>query len=391
MELLGNRSATVEGDEVYGVMSAAGVEIASRVGEKREVAWTEWVQAAISKGNLRWLMLPMVSPPIGSAQEGAGVNCIVSPLQTRHKASSGSCLDNVRPLGLCQVEDGTVSITGRIIGTCTISSRLGAVYEPQRNRIHRDITLILFAKRKWYRAIKVVTAFDAGRYDKRQTQIIAQCLIDNWETASRAIRKHSEDDMRLRYRSPRHEAIWADFMNFQQGQMPGMNEGIAYLAKVHRQGAYPDVVIVLAADQVVPPGVLSVVDLGARTIDHRCVFMIVAKDSSCGAALDQHASFHKVAMTLPVSGEYEGLVEALPMKTLRIGGLSCGICRRLASTTSIAGSWTVKREATSSLWEAIIKERKIRRSKRKIISRRFLAKLGKPALSRGISTSRSRK
>lgn len=390
MELLGNRSATVEGDEVYGVMSAAGVEISSRAGEKREVAWKEWIEAAISEGNLRWLMLPMVSPHIRSAQDVASVDCIVPSFQTRHKASSGSCLDSVDPLGPCHVQDGTAVVTGRVIGTCTITTRLGSVYEPERNRIHRDITLILFAKSKWHRAVRIASAFGAGRYDKRQTQMIAQCLIDNWETASRAIRKHNEHDLRLIYRSPRHGALWAEFMDFQQGQMPGMNEGIAYLATIHRQGAYLDVVVVLAAHQVVPPGVLSVIDLGARTIDHRCVLMLAAQDPSCGANVDQHATLHKIAVTLPITGKYEALLESLPLDTLRIGGTSCRTCEAIASKRDIAGSWTVTREAPNTSQKIAFKKHSFLRHKQKISSTRFLVKLGRPPRPRRFRRHRAK-
>ncbi|KAH8671588.1 heterokaryon incompatibility protein-domain-containing protein [Xylariales sp. PMI_506] len=321
MELLGNRQATVESDEVYGVMAAAGVEISTQNGELKEAAWARWVLEAIGQGHLRWLMMPMAAVPASSLQLGAQ-NCIVPPFSVRHKASAGSALDHVEPLGPLTISDGTAHVTGRYIGTCQIRFLLGKVHEPEQNRIHRDLTLILFTMGQWQRAVKIASAFGAGRYSHRQTLLIAQVLIENWPRAVRATRQKKEDEFRPKLRGSSHEFVWQDYIAFQMGQMPGMNEGVAYLASIRRESIAIDAVVVTDSYQDLSQTNLSVIDTGARTVDHRCIFLIVQPSDGVDGTM------HKVAVTLPVTDEFEILISALPLRTFAIGGSSCQVCKK---------------------------------------------------------------
>ncbi|KAJ5910546.1 HET domain protein [Penicillium tannophilum] len=104
MELLGNRQATVPVDEVYGIMAATGVEISVRPQESRESAWKRWLDAALTAGHLRWLMLP---PSIFSTEQAGNLTCEEVLFSMRHKLSSISGLDIVTPYGAVVVSDGT--------------------------------------------------------------------------------------------------------------------------------------------------------------------------------------------------------------------------------------------------------------------------------------------
>ena len=222
------------------------------------------------------------------------------------------------------MELGTAVIEGRWIGECEIKVRLGTVHEPVPNRIHHDITLVQFSQGRWRRACKVARAFGGGRYSPRQLNIIAQALTRNWLSAVRAVHQHKEDSFRMCRISARHRRIWDDFMEFQMGQMPGINEGTAYLANLHQLSTAVETVVVLPTTKAVPKGKLGVIDLGGRTIDDRSIFMVVARND--GSVL------HKVAVTLPVTGDYESYNTELPLQEFEIGGDACRACQEQTQT-----------------------------------------------------------
>jgi hypothetical protein len=327
MELLGNRSATVECDEVYGVMAASGIEIATVKGEGKEQAWGRWVEAALRQGCLRWLLMPAVPETAAPSSHVVPRNCTIVPFSMRHKASSGSALDEVRALGPVDVQNGTATVTGRLIGSCRVGPRLGRVHQPIPNRIYRDITLVLFTQGKWTRALRVATAFGAGRYDGRQTILIAQALLQSWPRAIQAVCHGKEDNFKMKLRRGRQNIIWQDFITLQMSFMPGMNESVAHLTTIRRSSVAIDAVLALAPDRPVPAGELAVIDIGGRTIDERCVFLIAtpAAETTAGPG---NAVMHKVCVTLPVSGDYEEAIQCLPTQTFALGGQDCEACRQ---------------------------------------------------------------
>lgn len=362
MELLGNRKATVECDEVYGVMAASGVEISTIKGEEKEQAWRRWVEEALSKGHLRWLLMPVARDPSMERLPVIPRNCIIPSFGLRHKVSSGSALDKVSPLGPVSVRDGTAMVTGRLIGSCQIGARLGTVHEPTPNRIHRDITLILFTTGRWKMALRVASAYGAGRYNSRQVLLISQALITNWPRALRAVSNGTENNFKMKLRSERQRVVWQDFMAFQMGQMPGMNEGVAHLVTIRRSSVILNAVIVLPPGQLKPAAELVVIDVGGRTIDDRCVFLIAARGTMKGTNGPDMA-MHKVAVTLPLTNDYGDFIECLPLETFAIGGRQCPTCREpqgpsLPSDGSLTASTvTVSAKTTPRMPVSLIKRR----------------------------------
>ncbi|CZR51484.1 uncharacterized protein PAC_01360 [Phialocephala subalpina] len=96
MEMLGNRQAFLPVDEVYGTMAVSTVEISIQPKESRESAWKRWLEAALTAGHLRWLMIP---PAMLLTEEAAELTCEGVLCSKRHELSSTSGLDRVTPYG----------------------------------------------------------------------------------------------------------------------------------------------------------------------------------------------------------------------------------------------------------------------------------------------------
>jgi hypothetical protein len=332
MELLGNRKATVECDEVYGVMAASGIEIPAVKGETKEQAWARWVEAALRQGCLRWLLMPAVAETVALNPQVVPRNCIVVPFSMRHKASSGSMLDKVNALGPIDIRNGKATVTGRLVGSCRVGLRLGKVHEPIANRIYRDITLILFTQGRWARAFRIATSFGAGRYNRRQTILIAQALVKNWPRAMYAVRHGKEDNFEMKLRTARQSIVWQDFMTLQMSFMPAMNESVAHLTTIRRSSVAIDAVLALAPDQPVPVGELAVIDIGGRTKDGRCIFLIATPAAKTNSE-PGNVAMHKVCVTLPVTDEYEAAIQSLTTQTFAFGGQDCEVCKELCKDT----------------------------------------------------------
>jgi len=366
MELLGNRTATLECDEVYGVMAASGVEIKTKVGEKREVAWQKWQAEALRRGHLRWLLMPKATIEAKTSLSGT-TNCILTPFSVRHKSSAGAGLIEVSPLGPVNFDQGAATVYGRWVGTCKVISRLGRVHEPVPNSIYRDITLILFARGKWSRALRIASAF-AGQFIEHSTAfLIARALIDNYSKALRAVRNGREAEFRVKTHSLKQTALWQHFTEIQVSQMPGMNNGVAYLASVNRGLVHVDTVIVLANDtDLVLVRELNVIDLAARTPDQKCIFMVVSESSLPHIKI---ATWHKVAMTLPLADQLDDMVTELPLQQFTIGGDECGVCRTLVHNTQKQTKFSIPPSAGVSMPQHITKQTPIPVRRKHLASR----------------------
>jgi hypothetical protein len=271
--------------------------------------------------------MPEVITSLDIVNEQATRNCIVPPFHVRHLVSSGSTLGSVRPLGPVDVHTGTVSVTGRRIGYCRLLTKLGAVHGSTPDFIHPDITLISFGRGQWKRAQQVASAFGRGCYNLQQLTMIARTLADNFGRAMKAVMARSQKDFRPRFRSRLQKSVWSDFMRIQASMIPGMYSGIPYLARLSHEHISVNAVVVLGSYK--PVNALEVIDLGGRTLDDRCIFMIVERPTTASAVAATGANgfaLHKVAVTLAVTGEYEPFVQQLPLESFNIGGMNCWYC-----------------------------------------------------------------
>jgi DNA-binding NarL/FixJ family response regulator len=338
MELLGNRTASFPDDEVYGAMAASGVIIRPGVVSGQENVWSLWWEEAIRQGHHRWIFLP----PVLHNRTAPGYkssNCIMPDFKIRHKASQNSGLDRVNlKTGDVTIFDGGVKMIGRWAGSCHVVRRLGKVYEDSQGNLHRDITLILFARGSWKSALRLVAAFGGGRYSWKQSLAIAQVLQANYYRAIAAVKALKERKLILRRLTEYQSTVWADFMRLSMSQMVPMNDGIAYLAQIRNALKSTDIIVVVDDHQ--PLHRLHALDFGIQTASERTPFMIVAAPeahdglSSYSIVRHEHEALHKIGMSLPTivckdlrkAHTYRCHVVHPTLRSFKIGGKACWFC-----------------------------------------------------------------
>ena len=343
MELLGNRTATVPEDEVFGLMAASGVVLNETHIVGKEKVWALWWEKAIQTGHLRWALLPPATPT-GVDAPGTERNCIMPAFSVRHLASSNSALDSAQPYGPVEVTDGTVSMMGRLVGRCEIVRQLGRVHQNQSDEVIRDVTLVLFASNNWSLALRIAAAFGAGRYNLKQRAIIAQVLLFNYYRAKLAVLERRTKSFRPRFRSQLQASIWADFMLLQSTHMRVMTDGLTFLARISNSinGTY----VVIVTDGEIPSGSLWALDFGAVNDSEKTMFTIVkepqgvaAADISRSCSTSGSPSLHRVGVSMYMQVtediddalKYASHILDQPRTThrYRLGGDSCPVCPTL--------------------------------------------------------------
>ena len=352
MELLGNRTATIPEDEIYGLMAASGVSLKQTSYIGKDKVWALWWEEAIRTGHFRWALLP---PSIPNTPEPPHLqrNCIMPSVSVRHLASTNSVLDSVQPYGSVSVQNGTVSMMGHLVGRCTIIRRLGRIQQEEVNgTVFREITLILFASNNWHLALHIAAALGAGRYNPKQRAIIAQVLVENYYRAKLAVLKQRRRAFRPRFRNALQLRIWSDFMTLQAGIMRVMNDAIAFSAFI-RNGVVTAETVVLT-DGETPEGKLWAVDFGATNDSEKTLLTIVKAPPSAleesPLVSSREAPLHKVGVTT-----YLELASALkdalyysrpifdpqgPLQQFHVGGDTCSVCSTLQGMESVATTVT---------------------------------------------------
>ncbi|KAF7191867.1 hypothetical protein HII31_06912 [Pseudocercospora fuligena] len=332
MELPGNRSASVAVDEVYGVMAASGVTVQPVADETKGQAWSRWCAEAINTGHLRWALLPASSCLLVDGETGT---CAFPRFLQRHKLSGISTLNHVTPLEISEAAHGVVTAHARLLGSVQTIRRLGRVHEPKPGRIHRDITLIIFAKAQWSLALTLAWTFGGAGLGTRQAKAIAQVLVQSYSQAIWSIFKADEDNFRPIISSNLQQRVWNDFMAMQHAHMLGLQEGVGYACHLVRTGSsFPAIPGVFVTGQRPPSGLLQVFDLNARTPDGRAVLMIVQRNESSG----REETYHKVAMTLPLPEAVAQLIATVPSQKVHIGSYDCSGCRSADNATERANN-----------------------------------------------------
>ena len=339
MELLGNRTASVPVDEIYGTMAASGVIIDPKNLDSKETAWNAWCEEAVRTGHVRWALLPPVVAYPAISKPSQPRNCVFPSCSERHLASSSSCLDTVTPLGTVKVKNGAVSLDGRFAGLCIIRHKLGRIHMDPIGMIHRDITLILFAHNDWMRANQVAAAFGGGRYSRKKLLIIAQILKHNYYRAQSVVIFHREENFRPRFRNAYHKFIWSDFMNLQSAHMMPMNDGVAYLAKLNSTSSRADIILV-AKDNLPQPQYLAV-DFGAVDTSGRTMLTVLEPPTNHMA---ESPTFHKIGVTLAMqitdtktADRFSGVaLQHTDLHRFAMGGHACEGCKREAIADAVS-------------------------------------------------------
>lgn len=363
MELLGNRQATVPEDEVYGLMAASGVILQQTSVKGKEKAWALWWEEAIQNGHTRWALLPPAMTPAAVDAPAVPRNCIMPGFSVRHLASTNSNLDSVQSYGPVKVDNGTVSMFGRLAGRCEITRKLGQVHLDPDGAVVRDVTLVLFASNRWDLALSIASAFGAGRYRFKQRAIIAQVLFFNYYRARLAVLEQRTKRFRPRFRNQLQASIWADFMLLQSSQARVMNDTVAFLAKISNDQKSTDVIIV--TDGVRPSGNLWAVDFGAINTSGRTMFTIVKAapetdaagvSTSCQSPTPPSLHREGVSMYMQVadditkSSRYASHILEQPeiFHSFDIGGTRCPVCPGLSSKTEVAADESTSEKCGSA-------------------------------------------
>jgi hypothetical protein len=180
MGLARDRECMVRRDEVYGLMGASGVVIGTEMDSLEEV-WPVWWERALSKGHVVWAMLP-----------GHKDNCVMPALQSRCQALWDSAVRFSRPAEAIEIQNGTVSLTGRLAGACKLDTYLGPaergkakrLLDAALNKTSGDIEIIR----------RVYTAMSGGRYTRAEleAQAALRCTQYQWNgtgcTATQEVR-----------------------------------------------------------------------------------------------------------------------------------------------------------------------------------------------------------
>ncbi|PQE05959.1 Heterokaryon incompatibility protein [Rutstroemia sp. NJR-2017a BBW] len=341
MELLGNRTASFPDDEIYGAMAASGVVVQPGKVTGQDNVWRLWWEEAVRQGNHRWLFLPPVLDK-GSNLGITSLNCIMPHFKTRHQSSQYAGLDKVRvQTGEVVLHNGGIKITGRWAGSCRIVQRLGKVYQDNQNNLHRDITLIMFAKGSWKTALLIVAALGGGRYSWKQILALAQILKANYSAVTAAVSALKGRKIVLQRMTDYQRAIWEDFMYLAMSQMLPMNDGVAYLAEIKNELKTTTVIVV--TDDRQPVLNLHAFDFGVTNVSDRTTFMVVAmpkpRINRAGVATGHLGVLHKVGMTVPTlvckslrkAQVYKCHKISRRLLSLEIGGEDCWFCSKLNS------------------------------------------------------------
>lgn len=329
MELLGNRKATVSVDEVYGIMAASTVEITPKSGESKEKAWERWCEAAVSKGHLRWAMLPHACSTTSSSIQETNPNCVIPRFLRRHEVSSGSMLDSVTGFKPPSVTEGTVILAGRNVGRCRLLRKLGSSYEFSTGLIDRGLTLVLFSRGRWSHALKIALAFGAGRYSGAQLIAIAQILTNNYAKLCHCLHHGSENRWSPIMPTSFHETVWQDFMQLlSRSVMDPLNVGVGYLARISSADPGVSFLTVVVTGGRKPTGRLEAIDVNAVTNDNRRVLMIVEHPSPGKVESEiRPSALHKAGTTLPISDDFDSIWDQQELNEYVVGGSRCRVCK----------------------------------------------------------------
>lgn len=121
MQLAAGRECLFPEDEIYGLMAASEVVVTPIYNVGVEVAWQMWWEKAIMAGHIMWAM--QVSNSQGSTQHS---NCIMPPSAFRFSAFRRCGVPaGVQPYGSVELNEGTISIMGRVAGICNLDTFLG--------------------------------------------------------------------------------------------------------------------------------------------------------------------------------------------------------------------------------------------------------------------------
>ncbi|KAE9369277.1 hypothetical protein N431DRAFT_427464 [Stipitochalara longipes BDJ] len=326
MEIIADRASSLPVDGVYGAMAASGVQISPLPNETKEEAWMRWCEAAVSKGHIRWLMLPPAASSIfPDAIQG---NCPFPSASTRQMVSSAARLDNVVPYGPSFISAGTVTLAAKFAGRCRLLRKLGPLSR-RGEQIFPIASLILFSKGDWSLAVHIAESFNCGEYPTNKIHAIATVLVNSYESALRWWNENLVDFTPVISTSFERQAFLA-FSNYIIETIIGVLKGaIVYLALLEYEEMQASYVVAVAIGDRVPTGPLVAFDVNAITNEKRTILMVAEAGTEDVKRQKEDPDFdledfifHKAGVTIPISVHIKA-----PLQQINVGGSRCPVCR----------------------------------------------------------------
>ena len=340
---ISQRECSVPQDIVYGAMAASGVTIDVRQGQGVEDVWRLWWEAAIKQQHVRWACCAIMWKTPGLPPVLRNYNCAMPPFDVRQTASDVLNFDRVEPLGLTELNDGTVSLYGYDVGVCEIVAHLGhyhtCITQDGSQMYNCNLTFILWSQGNFKLAFRIATALSAGYLKIKNMLLVAQVLTYNYSKALWAVKHNRQDCFNPVFRSYEQHRIYAHFTRVQGHQLASVaGTGLeVYLANISNTITSTDVAVLMPGKA--PEGKLRALDLnviqGADEFDPR--FLTIVKTPaiptpSCASYPSEPVTLHKVGVTLPVKfffldmyGQHD--FEGGEPQIFHIGGDSCTLCR----------------------------------------------------------------
>lgn len=339
MSVGADAGAALEVDRVYGLMGTTGVEIDPIPGETLNGAWKRWWTKAIRAGYIRWLAFAPFTILEEAFIEGGRPlpedgDCAMVPTAFRGHIHSFTTNISCRLAEQASIENGTVGMSGKYVGQCTISARL---FVPHRST---------FTLKGLGLVIPVLTGGDptvakdlaiALRHASNSTSIMetsveqfAKLLIGNYDRASA-----------MAATGRLSEFVWktdteaqARALDEYRGKSPWnylvRAHTPAYIASLDLPRWERSTKVLLYASNLAVGSRLHLFDFGALLPAGRRILMALGEDvtgtnDAPGTVPDPGRTLHKFGLTeLKLDGQ--SMWDELPIRRFQIGGASCPVC-----------------------------------------------------------------
>ena len=326
MEIAADRSSSIPVDEIYGAMAASGVAITPLPDETIDEAWSRWCEAAVSRGHIRWLMLPPTPSLFPDVTQG---NCLFPRACTRAGASYSSLLDTVVPYAAPSISDGTVKIAAKFAGRCRLIRKLDPIHR-NGGLIFPRLSLILFSRADWSLAAHIAESFSSGQFPTNEIHAIAKVFTNSYDSALRSFNENKSAQFIPVMSSPLEKEAYLAFSEYVSvAVIPVFSGAIAYLALLEAEELQLFYPVAVALGDREPTGLLVAFDVNATTREKGSIFLIAeaGKEDAQRELQDPDFDmgdfiFHKVGVTGPIMrASVSG-----PFREIKIGGSHCPVC-----------------------------------------------------------------
>ena len=355
MRLALRRECLFPEDGVYGLMAASEVVVTPLYNVGVEVAWQRWWEKAIVSDHIMWAMM-RTSDSRRKDPRRQNCNCIMPSSHFRYDAINFCGVEaGARPYAALELDEGSVSFVGRIVGTCKIEMCVGDLDEGLSAEVIQDVVSTVSGN------VEVMTRFCAAL----SVGLLSAAEISAWAKWACDVYRTVRDGLPISTDQQQMASHYKSWMNRYRNNL---RYGKTYLATIDNQ--FGSTNILVNADEV-PEGHLLALDAGTNMLKddqddaqnykyvEDQVFMIVRVPAGKDGV---RKTLHKVGTTsnifVPASNkvtratDWGGIVLEENFDRYRVGGASCSYChpQHRSSTSDPPTPPTRSWKNWSSLW-----------------------------------------